>query len=312
MAPLRAYSNSFTGDIGKALTSCQSLDIVSFKNIDGSLSEITDYESLSTDQRYLYEMCLAVKSGFISESLSKREPGKMAHSRWLTTANRLLRLYVATPQPSQSLVTLAEYIIKVYAPLWFEIKLRPHCYYGATHLWKAIHLSRFLPSAERDIVDKCIQQNGFYGHPENVLLNMLVDDRKHIRELAARKIKVARETNDSENSSLGEIRKFTIPKLNFEAIDYYELVNWIDFPRLEPPITCKLLQSELEEAVKTGHIPDLKKYPCHTQAVERHVKVVTDAARSVCGKERREGFIRAKLESRKKMSKYTTKSDWIS
>ena len=59
-------------------------------------------------------------------------------------------------------------------------------------------------------------------------------------------------------------------------------------------------------------MPDLEKYPCHTQAVERHVKVITDSARSVCGKERREGYIRAKLESRKRMSKYFTKSEWKS
>ena len=73
----------------------------------------------------------------------------MAHSRWLTTANRLLRLYISSSQPSQSLVTLVEYIVKVYAPLWLEIKLKPQCYYGATHLWKVIHLSRFLPTTER-------------------------------------------------------------------------------------------------------------------------------------------------------------------
>ena len=307
-----AGPNAFTGTLGKALLSCQSLDVVSFQTIDGDLPEMTDFESLSKDQRYLYEMCLAVKCGSISESLSSREPGKMVHSRWLTTANRLLHLYVSTSQPSQSLVTLAEYIIKVYAPLWFEIKLKPQCYYGATHLWKAIHLSRFLPSIERDVVDKCIQQNGYYGHPENVLLNMMIDERKYIRELAARKLKAARETDGCHSSSSGDIRKFTIPKLNFEASDYYELVNWIDFPRLEPPLTCKLMENDLEKAIKTGSMPDLEKYPCHTQAVERHVKVVTDAARSVCGKERREGYIQAKLESSKKMSKYTTKSEWKS
>lgn len=136
-----AGPNAFTGPLGKSLPSCQSHEIVSFKTIDGDLPEIVDFDSLSKDQRYLYEMCLAVKSGSISESLSNREPGKMAHSRWLTTANRLLRLYVSTTQPCQSLVTLAEYIIKVYAPVWFAIKLKPQCYYGATHLWKSIHCS---------------------------------------------------------------------------------------------------------------------------------------------------------------------------
>lgn len=308
-----AGPNAFTGPLGKSLISCQSLEIVSFKTIDGDLPELDDFESLSKDQRYLYEMCLAVKSGSISESLRNREPGNMAHSRWLTAANRILRLYVSTTEPSQSLVTLTEYVIKVYAPVWFSIKLKPQCYYGATHLWKCIHFSRFLSSNDRDVVDRCIQHNAYYGHPENVILNMMVDERKHIRELAARKVKAARESSASlSSSSSGEIRKFTIPQLNFEASDYYELVNWVDNPRQEPPITCILSDYDIQEAIKSGSMPHLEKYPCHTQAVERHIKVVTDAAKCVCGKERREGYIRAKLESRKKMSKYTTKSEWKS
>lgn len=176
-----------------------------------------------------------------------------------------------------------------------------------------LFIVRFLSSNERDVVDRCIQQNTYYGHPENVILNMMVDERKHIRELAARKVKAARENSVSRSSSSsGDIRKFAIPKLNFEASDYYELVNWVDIPRHEPPITCNLTDYDIEEAIKSGSMPHLKKYPCHTQAVERHIKVVTDAAKSVCGKERREGYIRAKLESHKKMSKYTTKNEWKS
>ena len=140
----------------------------------------------------------------------------------------------------------------------------------------------------------------------------MIDERKHIRELAFRKIKTLRKSKHGQSSSSGDIRKFIIPTLNFEAKDYYELINWLDFPRLEPPITCILTENDLDEAIKTGSMPDLEKYPCHTQAVERHIKVITDAARSVCGKERREGYIRAKLESRKRMSKYSTKSEWKS
>ena len=57
---------------------------------------------------------------------------------------------------------------------------------------------------------------------------------------------------------------------------------------------------------------DLEKYPYHTQTVERHVKIAADGTRSGCGKERREGYTGAKLESLKSMAKYTTKSDWKS
>lgn len=48
--------------------------------------------------------------------------GKVAHSRWLTTANRILGLYVATPDPTHELQIMTEYIVKVYAPVWFAIK----------------------------------------------------------------------------------------------------------------------------------------------------------------------------------------------
>jgi len=162
------------------------------------------------------------------------------------------------------------------------------------------------------VVDKCIQHNGYYGHPENVILNMMIDERKHIRELAARRIKVARESDDGLCRSSDDIRKFTIPQLNFEAREYCELVNWIDFHRLPPPVTSKLTDNDLDETSRTASMSDIEKYPCHTQAVERYVKVVTDASWSVCGKERREGYFRAKLEFRKKMSKYTTKTEWTS
>ena len=77
----------------------------------------------------------------------------------------------------------------------------------------------------------------------------------------------------SMSNSSGEIRKFIVLKLNFEANDYYELVNWLEFPRLEPPITFKLSDNDIEEAIRSGSMPDLEKYPCHTQAVERHPAV---------------------------------------
>ena|SRR5688572_15130793 len=109
------------------------------------------------------------------------------------------------------------------------------------------------------------------GHPENVLLNMMIDERKHTRDLAARRIKVKREADRCHQSSSGDVRKLTIPKLSFEATDYYELVKWLDFNRREPPITCTFTENDREEAIKTGIMSDLEKYPCHTQAVERHV-----------------------------------------
>lgn len=70
-------------------------------------------KSLSTDQKYLFEICHAVASGVCSEELANRQPGNMSHSCWLTTVNRILRLYVGTNKPSQKLRVLVDYIMKV-------------------------------------------------------------------------------------------------------------------------------------------------------------------------------------------------------
>ena len=45
----------------------------------------------------------ALISGFYSNDLSNRDLGKINHARWLTTANRLNRLYVSTEEPSNEL-----------------------------------------------------------------------------------------------------------------------------------------------------------------------------------------------------------------
>jgi len=46
----------------------------------------------------------------------------MAHSRWLTTASRALRLYVSTEKPSSNFKLVVQYIMMVYTPMWFKIK----------------------------------------------------------------------------------------------------------------------------------------------------------------------------------------------
>ena len=53
------------------------------------------------------------------------------------------------------------------------------------------------------------------------------------------------------------------------------------------------------------------KYPCHTQAVERVIKLVTEAAAAVSGQERRDGYIRATLKSRIIMPVFETKKNFV-
>jgi len=51
-------------------------------------------------------------------------------------------------------------------------------------------------------------------------------------------------------------------------------------------------------------------FPCHTQAVERSVKLVTEASIAVCGQTRRDGFIRSRIESHRIMPQFHSKKDF--
>ena len=83
----------------------------------------------------------------------------MAHSRWLTTANHILRLYISTVEPSQTLKIIVKYIMKVHAPVWFAIKNISSSQNGALHLFKTIEQTRMLIPDIRNIGYPVIQRN---------------------------------------------------------------------------------------------------------------------------------------------------------
>ena len=297
--------SGFSGKLGRSLEKCENLNVVNFIPVPSELPDL-DLVELSTDQKYLYEMHKSISTGVCSNALVHKNPGKLAHSRWLTTANRILRLYVGTEAPSQTLVTLVQFIMKVYAPAWFLIKFQSASEYGTINLFRTIEMMRSLAPDIQEIVKPTIQRNAFYAHPENILLAMVCDERPHIRELAWRRIKKAREQEKGKT-----VRKFTIPQLNFDAPCYSQLISWQEVPTVtEPPLTRNISEDELEELIMTKSKKQFDTMPCHTQAVERCVKLVTEASSSVCGSESRDGFIRARIESRKKMPTFNTKNQF--
>ena len=132
--------------------------------------------------------CRSINNGKIVEKTANMKPGKICHSRCLTTAIRILRLYVAKSNTSQGLILLTEFIVKVYAPMWFSIRQFPSVIYGPKHLFELLRLSQYLRIDLRNEIDKVIQRNSFFAHPENLLLAMIFDERITIRELAFRRI----------------------------------------------------------------------------------------------------------------------------
>ena len=297
-----AGPHGFAGTLGKALNKCDELPVVEYRQVETDLPHV-DPRDLSTDQRYLYEIAQAVSSGDCLRDLSLRNPGALNHSRWLTTANRLLRLYVECENPSDPLVTIVTFIVRVYATTWFNIKQKPSCKDGARHVFMMIKNSRYLTDELKAIVDPVIQRNSYFAHPENLLLSMMTDERPRIRELALRRILKARDQPKRKG-----VRQFTVQPINFDCKDYTAMIDWSMVSVTEPPVTMSISDDDLREFIRepTTPVVTFDRYPCHTQAVERCIKVVTEASQSVCGENRRDGFIRTRLESRAKMPVFET------
>ena len=101
---------SFEGDIGKEFNGdLRLLPVANFKQIDGCITEIplNVLDQLSPDQTYLYHMGMTVQRGesyLVHCGYANRAPGEIHHARWLTRANRVLRLYNSKLKPSPSLV----------------------------------------------------------------------------------------------------------------------------------------------------------------------------------------------------------------
>ncbi|GBN09444.1 hypothetical protein AVEN_270953-1 [Araneus ventricosus] len=106
------------------------------------------------------------------------------------------------------------------------------------------------------------------------------------------------------------VRRFVIPALNFGAADYVDLIDWQAFYVLPPTVLRHIGSHELLKIIQDD-VPmdgwDFIKFLSHTKAVERIVKLVTEASRKRVGPQNRDGFIRATLESRKQMSQFESK-----
>lgn len=299
----------FTGPVGSQLKICERLPIVNFKKVDVPDFNVgIDKNVLSTDQKYLLDISSAIIEGNCPIELASRNPGNLNLSRWLTTANRILRLYVSTRQPCSTLKVLVEFILKVYAPIWFRIKKNWSCTEGAKHTFELIRRSRYLPRKYRVIVDECIAHNAYFAHPENIILAMVADSTQNIRKTAFDKIRVAL----SNEASMETIRKFEKPHLNFDASNYYDMINWDAVEITVPPILRRFADKLNQlEADPDKYLLDIKKIPCHTQAVERCVKMVTEASKSVFGHNARDQQIKSKIQSRKLMPAFKSKKDFV-
>ncbi|KAJ8894196.1 hypothetical protein PR048_006806, partial [Dryococelus australis] len=222
--PLRASSpQQFSGTTEKFLGTWKTLAVVGYAPIPDSVPEIDKNTS-------------AVSSGECPPDLANMSPAKMALSRWITTANIILHLYILPSKPPDYLNFIAEYVTIVNAPSWFEIKGIRRATYGACHLHRMT----------KKIVHEVIHRGTLYfAQSENIIWAMLENEPAHIRELGLRRILKARKIDWQE-----KILHVELPKLNFEVKERFKMIGW-DNPSEPPAIDkefdqkqCKFLNME--------------------------------------------------------------------
>ena len=122
---------------------------------------------------------------------------------------------------------------------------------------------------------------------------MIDDDSSDIRQLGWRQIKKTK-----EQSKRKTIRTFQISDLNFEAELHFNMINWQKGNLTEPQLTRIISDDEINYLISSKEKKNFPHLPCHTQAVKRCVKLVTEASFLVCGQNSRDDFICSRIESR--------------
>ena len=126
-------NNQWSGPLGKLLNNATDLEInPGYMKVCESAPPLIYLspdiiKDLSTDQSYAYQIVTSIKTGVLPKRLSLLEIGPVCHSRWLTTALRFCRIWVSKHGIGENLNKLrliVEYIVGVYVPNWFNIKIK--------------------------------------------------------------------------------------------------------------------------------------------------------------------------------------------
>ena len=271
---------------------------------------------LSTEQRYSYRVARMISTGIVDWDLIYLKIGKYYGARWLTAANRFARVYISkhglTGDELKNLRAINEFNIWMYFPMWFEIKCDSSILAGPYHKLREVQIIQKMKRKKdakskqvREIAEHFVEKGAWHAHSEHILLSLLASEEEADRQFAIDKIVSIRNGADKGDTS---VRPFFPPKLNWNAQSIRELQDWTD--AYEPSITASIPTSELPTFLS---VPlKIPKIASHTQSCERAVKEVTCASAKVFGAERRDGFIRAKMESRELMPSMDTKANLAS
>ena len=306
--------NSFKGPLGSSVIGdIYLLPVTEFEPVPSVLPEFTFnvLQDLSNDQRLLYLYSKAVSEGSLSQNLAEKIPGPVCHARWLTFALRFLVIYTRTETPCQGLKDIVTYIQTVYVPAWFEIKINWKFTSGPSNILKTIQLVGNLPDNLKPVAKKFVQSNAYFSDPAMIVTAALASDESHHREFA---VKILRENRKKPHKKpklklLKGMRKFEIPQLNWEATDWHLIIDWSKVKLHETRNLQRLTEEDLCAAlISPVKYPD---FPCHSQSVERCVKLVSEVTKKIFGEENQKASILSIQSCRKSRPAFNSKKEYV-
>ena len=228
-------------------------------------------KDLSSNQIYAYKICQTVISGTLTEDLANQKPGTVVHSRWLNTGSSLLLLWVCKHglegDNLKNLELIVKFLVSVYFPMWFQIKVKHSWIEGPRHILNQISLTKLQDQYVQNIIEKYVRSSAWNSHSEIVLQTLLCSQNKIEREFSVNKILEIRKNLEMGNLAT---RTYKLPYLNLAATKLTELITWEE--AYEPILTCQMNSRELEMILDCPMV--VPYFPIHTQGVERAVKEV--------------------------------------
>ena len=121
---------STKGELGTKIKNLNDnlVDLVEFTTVP---TNVPDVESSifkeACNRERLHQLCLAISNGkdHVDKKFIKYLYPVVSTIRWLTTAERVLGLYIREEEPSEAMKIMVKFTSQAYAPTHFEIFLSP-------------------------------------------------------------------------------------------------------------------------------------------------------------------------------------------
>ena len=140
---------------------------------------------------------------------------------------------------------------------------------GSRHRFHMIELINTQPEDVRRTALKVVQNNIYYGHPENILASMLEDSEEATRKEAVERILSLRKkgTINPRSKYARGIRFYKLPSLQFSALHYTRMIQWKKKILSGPPVSRELSDEAISSAI--AQPLNFPKFLVYTESAER-------------------------------------------